>query len=480
VARRRNFSKNRNDCVVRCWSGPRKPSERPENSDNGRKKEKNKENGVPFLMDRRTGGETVYRRSVDQRGFAAVPVLLVLVGLGVVAGAFLAGRMTAPPAGGAGSASRETGRGGFLADMKVATQKTVDGLLGTQEQQPVLEVDLRNRQAAPAAPAATEKAPTKAAGKAKTALKQIAAPKVEPESAPQAAAVSAPVAAPAVNNSGTGTTTVATPPASTTSASKATGVPVLHLLGISKLGDGDGIVTSEPAGISCGIDCREEYAAGTSATLVATATPGSRFDGWSGACTGKALCAVTVTAATSVAATFYLINPPVNAAPVVAPPANGVNHIVISHVQITGGAGVSDHDYIKLFNPTGAAIDLGGWKLRKRTKTGGEESIRVFPNGSIVVASGYSTWANSADGFAAGLGADVMSTQTLAANNSVAIENADGTVVDAVAWGEGHTAPFVEGTAFSENPAAGQALTRKFTSGVIQDTGNNANDFTLQ
>ncbi len=68
---------------------------------------------------------------------------------------------------------------------------------------------------------------------------------------------------------------------------------------------GDGTVTGAPAGIDCGATCSATLADGTTVTLTATAAPGSRFAGWSGACAGTAgTCQVDVIAATNVTAAF--------------------------------------------------------------------------------------------------------------------------------------------------------------------------------
>ena len=75
-------------------------------------------------------------------------------------------------------------------------------------------------------------------------------------------------------------------------------------LTVAKDGTGAGTVASTPAGIDCGADCTETYPAGTSVTLAPTATSGSRFAGWSGACTGAGTCVVELTAAATVTATF--------------------------------------------------------------------------------------------------------------------------------------------------------------------------------
>ena len=80
--------------------------------------------------------------------------------------------------------------------------------------------------------------------------------------------------------------------------------PVTYALSVAKDGSAAGTVTSTPAGIACGSDCSESYAAGTSVTLVATPDAGATFTGWSGACTGTGTCSVTLDADRTVTASF--------------------------------------------------------------------------------------------------------------------------------------------------------------------------------
>lgn len=160
-------------------------------------------------------------------------------------------------------------------------------------------------------------------------------------------------------------------------------------------------------------------------------------------------------------------------------PALAPTHLVIAAVQITGGEGLTDQDYIKIFNPTSESANVSGWKLRKRTKTGTESSIKVFPDGSTIAPGGYFTWANSVNGFSATIGANASSTQTLSSDNSIALLDASDVVVDAVAWGSGHVTPYIEGSAYPENPGANQQLARKAEGGTVKDTENNATDFEL-
>ena len=85
---------------------------------------------------------------------------------------------------------------------------------------------------------------------------------------------------------------------------------VRHTLSVAKAGSGTGSVTSSPAGIDCGGTCSTTFAHGTSVTLTATASAGSSFAGWSGACSGTGSCTVTMDADRSVTATFTAEQPP--------------------------------------------------------------------------------------------------------------------------------------------------------------------------
>lgn len=68
---------------------------------------------------------------------------------------------------------------------------------------------------------------------------------------------------------------------------------------------GAGTVTSDPAGVYCGVACASSFPAGTQVVLSAVADPGNNFVGWSGAgCSGTGTCTVTLNANTSVTANF--------------------------------------------------------------------------------------------------------------------------------------------------------------------------------
>jgi hypothetical protein len=83
---------------------------------------------------------------------------------------------------------------------------------------------------------------------------------------------------------------------------------VQYTLTVGKDGNGAGTVTSSPAGINCGGTCAAAFAEGQNVTLTAAPSTGSAFTGWSDSgCPGTAPCTLSITAASSVTATFTLL-----------------------------------------------------------------------------------------------------------------------------------------------------------------------------
>ena len=286
-------------------------------------------------------------------------------------------------------------------------------------------------------------------------------------------------------------------------------------------GDASGAtIKSNPVGLTCAASCTGSFASGTQITLVPAAGVSTTFGGWSGLCYGETTCSFVISANTSLSAQF---NAPVAPASSVAngdtgasggtdnallstsgatstassslpaTPADADNsdtnngniggtavsasHILISTVQIADAS--SSNDLVKLYNPTGVTVDMSGWKLHKKSQTGTDYSLKVFPAGSTIDAGQSFVWANSADGFSETIVANVSSTETLAADNSVALMDAAGNIVDAVAWGTG-TSQYGEGPPYPTSPGVNQLLSRRSSGGVMVDTDNNTNDFILQ
>jgi List-Bact-rpt repeat protein len=78
----------------------------------------------------------------------------------------------------------------------------------------------------------------------------------------------------------------------------------MQTFGLAVTKTGNGTVTSNPAGINCGVDCMVAYLTDTVVTLTAAPASGWAFGGWAGACSGTGTCTVTMIADAAVTATF--------------------------------------------------------------------------------------------------------------------------------------------------------------------------------
>jgi hypothetical protein len=105
--------------------------------------------------------------------------------------------------------------------------------------------------------------------------------------------------------------------------SKTTSSPQQYIVTTTKTGSGSGLITSSPAGITCGTVCFGAYNSGTSVILSASPDSSSIFSGWSGACTAAGTCTVTADASKTVTAAFtlktYTITPSVGIGGVISP-----------------------------------------------------------------------------------------------------------------------------------------------------------------
>jgi phospholipase C len=101
--------------------------------------------------------------------------------------------------------------------------------------------------------------------------------------------------------SGTGTCTVTLKSAATVTATFDLSKVQLT---VQQAGTGSGTVISTPSGIDCPSTCSAKFPKGASVKLTASPRTGSAFAGWSGACAGSATCAVALTSAKLVTATF--------------------------------------------------------------------------------------------------------------------------------------------------------------------------------
>ena len=88
------------------------------------------------------------------------------------------------------------------------------------------------------------------------------------------------------------------------SSAKSVSARFTYPVTVASAGTGGGVVTSAPAGISCGSTCSSQYDGGSTVTLTAAPDATSTFAGWAGACAGTGTCTLALDAAKSAIATF--------------------------------------------------------------------------------------------------------------------------------------------------------------------------------
>lgn len=150
------------------------------------------------------------------------------------------------------------------------------------------------------------------------------------------------------------------------------------------------------------------------------------------------------------------------------------SHVIIREIQVSGSS--TTDEFVELYNPTSAPINLEGWRLSRRTASGHETNLlSVFP--SITLAPGQYFLVAHPTGYAGTVASDAIysTAESLASNNTVVLySDAGATIVDMVGFG---TASSFEG-ASAPNPASGQSVERRLDSeSLIIDTDNNAADF---
>lgn len=164
-----------------------------------------------------------------------------------------------------------------------------------------------------------------------------------------------------------------------------TSAPTPRLLSVTRTGAGAGSVSSNPAGISCGAVCFAQFIDGEPVTLSATPNAGSYLAGWSGACTGAASCAVTMSAARSVTAQFATDSTAPTAGFALTLIRTGVGVPISGDIPIllrwsasdSGGAGIDHFDLQRSLN--GGAFA----SIATLPSSVGSYSATVSPSGTV-------------------------------------------------------------------------------------------------
>ncbi|HEY6042817.1 MAG TPA: lamin tail domain-containing protein, partial [Anaerolineae bacterium] len=123
-----------------------------------------------------------------------------------------------------------------------------------------------------------------------------------------------------------------------------------------------------------------------------------------------------------------------------------LNHIVISEFRTRGPNGASD-EFIELYNPTGAAVDLGGW-LIKGSNNAGSVSTRVTIAAGTTLQPGSHFLATNVNGYSGSVVGNQTYSTGITDSGGIALFKSDGvTIVDQVGMSTGSA--YKEGTPLS-------------------------------
>jgi hypothetical protein len=175
------------------------------------------------------------------------------------------------------------------------------------------------------------------------------------------------------------------------------------------------------------------------------------------------------------------------------PAKSAGGQVVISEIQVAGVDDVSD-EFVELYNPSAVPVDMTGWRLTRRSSSGGSAQNLVANLAAVIPAHGFFLIAHpNYTGTSLPDKVYSASSSAMTGNNIVTLySDAGTTVVDLVGMG---TATISE-TSPADSPAAGESIERKAlatsTSATMvpggadaakgngHDTDHNQNDFVVR
>ncbi|MBS0618374.1 MAG: lamin tail domain-containing protein [Spirochaetes bacterium] len=167
-----------------------------------------------------------------------------------------------------------------------------------------------------------------------------------------------------------------------------------------------------------------------------------------------------------------------------APSSSPATNIVISEVggcrfssaagaDCNANAGRSNDEFVELYNPTAAPIDISGWFIQRRTAGGGTSCWATLPVTTSIAARGYyliggpgylaANYGGAAVDYASASGTTLTGTsESVVLITSVGSCTGSSNVVDAVSYGTISESPsFLQLPAAVVNPVQGQSYERK-------------------
>ncbi len=166
----------------------------------------------------------------------------------------------------------------------------------------------------------------------------------------------------------------------------------------------------------------------------------------------------------------YTATPPVTGGGGGSPPPPSYSEILITEIKISP----IEERFIELYNPNNNPVILTDWYIQRKTETGTSWNSLVSSTnfeGKVIQPQNYFLIAKTDEN------ADIISDLTLTENNSLALKNPNGEIVDKVGYGQAQEFE----TTPTENPLAGESIGRKWISENLeyQDTNDNSTDFEI-
>ncbi|MBN2361899.1 MAG: lamin tail domain-containing protein [Deltaproteobacteria bacterium] len=151
--------------------------------------------------------------------------------------------------------------------------------------------------------------------------------------------------------------------------------------------------------------------------------------------------------------------------------------ILIAEFRTRGPQGGND-EFIELYNPTAAEIDVGGWKINGSNASASVSTRIVLPEATHMPARTFLLLANSGtNGYSGAVAADLTFSSGIVDDGGISLLDSLDAVVDEVGMSAGSA--YYEGTPLSPRTSSAEQSYRRLQLGCgpDQDTENNGADF---
>ena len=161
-----------------------------------------------------------------------------------------------------------------------------------------------------------------------------------------------------------------------------------------------------------------------------------------------------------------------------SPSTGSATSVVISEFRTTGPSGAND-EFVEIYNPTNAAIDISGWIISASNSSGATQTRATIPASTILRSGQYYLVANnSSSGYSiTSVPANLTYSVGISNDGGIALIRPDTTYADEVGMDAGSA--YQEGTPLSQLTNTNRSYERKAgdPSGSCIDTNDNVSDF---